>query len=520
MLPCLPRLCPPPAEPTAELAAGGAVPLKQYQRALLRAKAFHGEARQLASQLRRMTAKAAKLKKAATALRCVRGWVGGWVGAWGSICGWVEWPAGMATTGTLGLQRTSVCVQACIPTVCLLLPCLPCSGALDEERAKRQELQEAMQQVVLNKAAAELEAAAAAAEQEEEEDEEAQVEMLDAEPAEEEEEEEKEQQAEEEQQAAPWVPRVVVLGRLHKGISTAERAGSVVVVRPSHLAAVSPPAPAAPAPEVVVLPASARKTRAPSALKQRGACTPAVARSAAKGATPAVAVAAQGKTPAAKGATPAVIGLGRTPAAAASAAKSAGAAPVLPQSMLKEAPGEGRAACGSRAFGYGMQAARPLSALWHDHLEVGQRCLPHPAAGTGGAATVVLENVELPGWLFEGEQAAPEVEAAAAVVAAEQHETAAPPAEAPAAAAAVQQQEEEEEQQQAVQPAAEEEREEAEMDVDGAAVAQASQQAQASAATQQQQEEAAASDAENGEEEEDFCHLCGQSGECAGGVGW
>ena len=73
-LPCLPRAAPspsPPAETAAEVAAGDAVPLKQYQRALLRAKAFHGEARQLASQLRRMTARAAKLKKAAAALRFV-----------------------------------------------------------------------------------------------------------------------------------------------------------------------------------------------------------------------------------------------------------------------------------------------------------------------------------------------------------------------------------------------------------------------------------------------------------------
>jgi hypothetical protein len=378
-----------------------------------------------------------------------------------------------------------------------------------------------MQEVVLNKAAAELEAAAAAAAEQEqaEEDEEAQVEMLDAEAAEEQAEE---QQAEEEEQAAPWVPRVVVLGRLHKGISTAEHAGSVIVVRPSHLAAASPAAPAVPAPEVVVLPALARKTPAPSALKQRGARTPAVARNAVKGATPAAAVAAHGKTPAAKGATPVVLALGRTPAAAASAAKSVGVAPELPKSMLKEAPGEGWAACGSSCsrFHCGIQPVPHLSAgpvRWpHVWMDVAS-C--HPPAGTGGAATVVLENVELPGWLFEGEQAAPDVEAAAAVVAAEQQEVASAPAEAPAAADAVQ---EEDEQQQAVQPAAEEEeeeQEEARMDVDAAAVAQAPQQAPASAAAkhgqQQQQEEAAASDAE--EEDEDFCHLCGQSGECAGG---
>ena len=45
------------------------VPLKQYQRAVVKAKAYHGEARQLGAQLRRALAKAAKLKKAATALR-------------------------------------------------------------------------------------------------------------------------------------------------------------------------------------------------------------------------------------------------------------------------------------------------------------------------------------------------------------------------------------------------------------------------------------------------------------------
>jgi hypothetical protein len=45
------------------------VPLKQYQKAVLRAKAHHAEARQLAAQLRRMASKAVKLKKAASALR-------------------------------------------------------------------------------------------------------------------------------------------------------------------------------------------------------------------------------------------------------------------------------------------------------------------------------------------------------------------------------------------------------------------------------------------------------------------
>ena len=40
---------------------------------VVKAKAYHAEARQLGAQLRRMTAKAAKLKKAAAALRCA--WV-------------------------------------------------------------------------------------------------------------------------------------------------------------------------------------------------------------------------------------------------------------------------------------------------------------------------------------------------------------------------------------------------------------------------------------------------------------
>jgi len=53
----------------AEAPAEEVVPLKQYQRAVLKAKSYHAEARQLAAQLRRMTAKAAKLKKAAESLR-------------------------------------------------------------------------------------------------------------------------------------------------------------------------------------------------------------------------------------------------------------------------------------------------------------------------------------------------------------------------------------------------------------------------------------------------------------------
>lgn len=53
----------------AAAAAADTVPLKQYQRAVLKAKAYHAEARQAGGALRRMTAKAAKLKRAATALR-------------------------------------------------------------------------------------------------------------------------------------------------------------------------------------------------------------------------------------------------------------------------------------------------------------------------------------------------------------------------------------------------------------------------------------------------------------------
>jgi hypothetical protein len=45
------------------------VPLRQYRRALLRVKTYHAEAGNLKVQLRRATAKAAKLKQAAAALR-------------------------------------------------------------------------------------------------------------------------------------------------------------------------------------------------------------------------------------------------------------------------------------------------------------------------------------------------------------------------------------------------------------------------------------------------------------------
>lgn len=63
-----------PAEAAATAAhAEQTVPLKQYQRAVVKAKAYQGEARQLAAQLRRMAARAAKLKKAAQALRWASG---------------------------------------------------------------------------------------------------------------------------------------------------------------------------------------------------------------------------------------------------------------------------------------------------------------------------------------------------------------------------------------------------------------------------------------------------------------
>ena len=128
-------------------------------------------------------------------------------------------------------------------------------------------------------------------------------------------------------EAAPaWQPRVVVLGRLHKAISTAERAGEVVVVRPTHL--VAPQAQPAAAPEVVVLPASTRKTPGPSAIKR--ARTPAP--SAAKGRTPA---AAPAKTPATVATTAT-----KSATAAKSARKSIGGLAELPKSMVNEAPGE------------------------------------------------------------------------------------------------------------------------------------------------------------------------------------
>lgn len=207
----------------------------------------------------------------------------------------------------------------------------------------------AMQQVVLNRAAAELEqqqAAEAAAEQQAQAEAAAAQEEVDMQEADAEEVEGGKEEGEEQSvAAAAWVPRVVVLGRLHQSVSTAERAGQVVVVRPSHLAAAAGAAAAAQAsapaaraaPEVVVLPASARKAPAPSAVKRSRtpapsavkARTPAAAGTATKGATPAPSAALNGGA------------RGQTPAAAVGAASAMKRVdgPELPKSMIKEAPG-------------------------------------------------------------------------------------------------------------------------------------------------------------------------------------
>lgn len=210
--------------------------------------------------------------------------------------------------------------------------------------------------MVLNRAAEveeqERQAAAAAAEQEAAAA--ADAEMQDAEQqTEEAAEAEVEQEQQAAQEAAPaWQPRVIVLGRLHKAVSTAERVGEVVVVRPTHLAAQR--AQPAAAPEVVVVPPSARKTPAPSAAKH--ARTPAP--SAAKGRTPATALA---KTPATAAAT-AAKSAAKAATAAKSSRKSIGGLGELPKSMVKEAPGETPAG-GVRAFlAMGWQEAVATSA--------------------------------------------------------------------------------------------------------------------------------------------------------------
>ena len=145
---------------------------------------------------------------------------------------------------------------------------------------------------------------------------------------------------------------------------------------------------------------------------------------------------------------------------------------------------------------------------------------------------MVLENVELPGWLFEGEQAAPEVAAAAAVAAQEAvpttEEQQAAAKQAAAEAAAAEQQDESLDAvlaQEAAEGVAGEAEAAAEMQVDGAAD-EAAQEALQEAASQRQQPqpqaEAEGSDGEEedeGEDEEDYCHLCGQSGATSGAAG-
>jgi hypothetical protein len=163
-----------------------------------------------------------------------------------------------------------------------------------------------MQQVVLNRAALELQQQAA-------EEEEADIKMAA---------DEETEAADQEQAEAPWVPRVVVLGAASQPVSTAERAGQVVVVRPSHLKAAVPAHVPASTPGVVVVPRSAHK-KTPAASVAKRACTP--ARTAAKACTPAQANS-----------------LAAAPASAVRSAARDGCLPELPRSMLKEAPGERR----------------------------------------------------------------------------------------------------------------------------------------------------------------------------------
>ena len=72
----------------------GMVLLRQYQKAVLKGKAARGEAVRLGAQLRGMSGKVAKRKRAAAALRSGQGaggWGGGMQGAalW-CLCGWGE----------------------------------------------------------------------------------------------------------------------------------------------------------------------------------------------------------------------------------------------------------------------------------------------------------------------------------------------------------------------------------------------------------------------------------------------
>ncbi len=149
-----------------------------------------------------------------------------------------------------------------------------------------------------------------------------------------------------------------------------------------------------------------------------------------------------------------------------------------------------------------------------------------PCVGAGAAAqpkpTVVLDSVELPGWLFGGEVAAPEVAEAEALAAEEPElgteapavvleQEAAAGAEQAAATAAVDEQHAE----QAVSEAA--------MEVDNVAshppAALPEQPHEAASQRRQLSQlavETAASEEEESEdeaEEEDYCHLCGKSGE-------
>jgi pyruvate/2-oxoglutarate dehydrogenase complex dihydrolipoamide acyltransferase (E2) component len=130
--------------------------------------------------------------------------------------------------------------------------------------------------------------------------------------------------------------------------------------------------------------------------------------------------------------------------------------------------------------------------------------------------------VTLPDWLFDGEQQAPEVAEAAAVATAEEMEA---PAPAPEAAAEEEAHEEEEERRQVQAHAA---GSEMHIDADAPALVQPGGNeigAEQSAAKKKVGHERAvardpASDVEEaaneeGEEDEDFCHLCGQSGEWA-----
>lgn len=151
-----------------------------------------------------------------------------------------------------------------------------------------------------------------------------------------------------------------------------------------------------------------------------------------------------------------------------------------------------------------------------------------PCVGAGAAAqpTVVLESVELPGWLFGGEVAAPEVAEAAALAAEEPQPGAQAPTvvleqdaaagtEQAAATAAVDEQQAEVDMEQAVSETA--------VEVDNVAspppAALPEQPHEAASQRRQLSQlavETAASEEEESDdeaEEEDYCQLCGKSGE-------